>query len=496
MRSTFKILFFLKRDKQKTNGTVPLFCRITVDGQEARFGMKCDVNPKYWDVKTGRATGRTAEAAKANTLVDNTQAAIFKIYREMQERDNYVTAEKVKNVFLGLDQKHQTLLELFDGHNEERKQQIGVNLHSSTYHKYVVTRQRIAEFLTYKYNLTDIPVKEINRQFISDFETYLLTQFNFSKNYVTSLMKKFRHIIELALNNEWIYRNPFKEHKLRWHKTDRGFLTQTEIEALMDCQFKEEQSENVRDIFIFCTFTGLAYTDVKHLTHANIQSSFDGKTWIRGKRKKTVTEYTIPLLNIPKAILEKYKGKTSGEFLLPVLSIVKYNRLLKSVAKQCGIEKNVSSHLARHTFATYALEKGVSLESVGKMLGHKKMETTKIYARTTDRKIDNEMTMFARKVGFMEAKYQTVEEVKMNEALQTLKISTRKASDKIWETLTEKLWQNMTNIEQHFFISEIENRENKPKAICDFYILLMDYFLERNDHENQSELDTKLAVNF
>ena len=296
MRSTFKILFFLKRDKKKADSTVPLFCRITVDGQEARFGMKCDINPKYWDVKTGRATGRTAEAVKANTLVDNTQAAIYKVYRELQERDNYVTAEKVKNAFLGLDQKHQTLLELFDSHNEKRKQQIGVNLHSSTYHRYIVTRQRLADFLMQKHNLTDIPVKEINRQFISDFETFLLTQFNLSKNYVTSMMKKFRHIIELALNREWIYRNPFKEHVLRWDKTDRGYLTQTEIEALMDCQFDDEKSENVRDIFIFCTFTGLSYTDVKHLTHANIQSSFDGKTWIRGKRKKTVTEYTIPAI--------------------------------------------------------------------------------------------------------------------------------------------------------------------------------------------------------
>ena len=158
MRSTFKVLFFLKRDKQKSNGMIPLFCRITVDGQEARFGMKCDMNPKYWDVKTGRATGRTAEAAKANTLVDNTKAAIYKIYRELQERDNYVTAEKVKNAFLGFEQKHQTLLELFDSHNEERKQQIGVNLHKSTYHKYTSTRQRLADFMMCKFNLTDICV--------------------------------------------------------------------------------------------------------------------------------------------------------------------------------------------------------------------------------------------------------------------------------------------------------------------------------------------------
>ena len=119
MRSTFKVLFYLKRDKAKSNGAVPLFCRITVDGQEVRFGMKCDVNPKYWDVKTSKATGRTAEVAKINLLVDNTKAAIYKVYRELQERDNYVTAEKIKNVFLGIEQKHQTLLELYDCHNKE-----------------------------------------------------------------------------------------------------------------------------------------------------------------------------------------------------------------------------------------------------------------------------------------------------------------------------------------------------------------------------------------
>ena len=165
MRSTFKVLFYLKRDKQKINGTIPLFCRITVDGGEVRFGMKCDVNPKYWDVNTSRATGRTAEATGINSLMDNTKAAIYRIYREMQERDNYVTAENIKNAFLGLDQKHQTLLELFDSHNKEKKEQVGITLSRTTYLNYSVSRKRIAEFLTYKYNLTDIPVKEVTDKF-------------------------------------------------------------------------------------------------------------------------------------------------------------------------------------------------------------------------------------------------------------------------------------------------------------------------------------------
>jgi hypothetical protein len=200
MRSTFKVLFYLKRDKQKANGMVPFFCRITVDGKEVRFGMKCDVNPKYWEVKTGRATGKTAEALKINALIDNTKAAIYRIYRELQERDNYVTAEKVKNVFLCIEQKHQTLLELLDCHNRERKALIGVNISQATYWYYLHLRRQLSDFLQYKYNLSDISVKEINPDFIMEFELYLLANYNYARNTIVSILKRFRHIIEIAIS--------------------------------------------------------------------------------------------------------------------------------------------------------------------------------------------------------------------------------------------------------------------------------------------------------
>ena len=408
MRSTFKVLFFLKRDKQKTNGTVPLFCRITVDGQEVRFSMKCDVNPKIWDVKTNKATGRTTEAAQINSLVDTTMATIYKIYRELQEKESYVTAEKIKNVFLGIEQKQQTLLELFDSHNKERKQQLGITINRSTYSMYCRTRQYIADFLVCKYNQNDISVKEINKQFIGNFETYLRTEYDFSKNYLTGLLKKLRHIIQVALNNEWIYKNPFSEYKLQWHKTDRGYLTQSEIEKLINARFDDKGMETARDIFVFCCFTGLAHTDVKHLSHENIQSSFNGNLWIRGKRRKCNTDYSIPLMNITKTILEKYKGQSSENLLLPVKCVQWYNILLDRVGKQCGIDKKITSHLARHTFATLTLSKGVSIESVSKMLGHTKISTTQIYARITDDKISNDMAGFAEKLSGIETKYSKI----------------------------------------------------------------------------------------
>ena len=490
-RSTFKVLFFLKRDKQKSNGMIPLYCRITVDGQEVRFGMKCDVNPKYWDVETGKATGRTTEAVKTNALIDNTKASIYKIYRDLQERNNYVTAEKIKNIFLGIEAKQQTLLELFDHHNKERQLQLGINLSQSTYGLYCTVRRIVAKFITYKYNQQDIPVKEVNNQFLSDLEIYLYIVHKYSKNTVVTIMKKFRHIIEIALNKELIYRNPFKEFKLQWQKTDRGYLTQSEIETLINSRFEDKFLEETRDIFIFCTFTGLSYTDVKHLAQDNIQSSFDGKLWIKGKRKKTDTEYSIPLMNIPKMILEKYKATAKDNLLLPVCNIVVYNKRLKDVAKLCGISKNISSHLARHTFATLTLTKGVSIESVSKMLGHTNIATTQIYARITNKKIGNEMNLFAGNIKRMQLS--SIQELSIESVLEGCKIRTGKAADVLWKSLTSKIWRKMSNIDKQNFASEMDNKEEKPSKLSDFYVLLMDFFLDNIKNDNNQTQELKVA---
>ena len=480
MRSTFKVLFYLKRDKQKSNGMIPLYCRITVDGKEARFGMKCDVNPKYWDVEAGKATGRTVDALKTNAHVENTIASIYKVYNELLHRDNYVTAEKIKNVILGLEAKKQTVLELFDSHNKERNGLIGLKVSKSTCQKYTITRKLVAEFIKYKYNLQDIPIKEVNLQFITDFEAYLFYQYNYSNNNVVTLLKKFRHIIEVALNKGFITRNPFMEHKFHWEKVDRGYLTQTELETLIDFKFEETRLEKVRDIFIFCAFTGLSYTDVRHLTYSQIQSSIEGKMWIRGKRKKTGTEYNIPILNIPEMIIEKYKGKAEDDLVLPVSPCSYYNQLLKKMAQLCGINKNLSSHVARHTFATLTLTKGVSIESVSEMLGHTNINTTQIYAKVTNAKISNEMHAFAEKVKTLDNKMRFSsgqQELTLEELLKSLKISTGKSADVIWKNLTIKVWNKLSNVDKEVFANDIESMENKPNTIKDFFGSLIDYFL-------------------
>ncbi|GHT75591.1 tyrosine recombinase [Bacteroidia bacterium] len=401
MRSTFKVLFFLKRDKQKTNGNVPLYCRITVDGKEARFGMKCDVNPKLWDVETGKATGRTAEATRINALIENTKATIVKAYRDLQERDNYVTAERIKNIFLGIEYKQHTILELFDRHNKERKLMIGVDICKSQHDYYCLTRTRLADFIQRYYNLSDVPLKEVNKKFISDFEAYLCANYDFAPNTRIKQLKCLRHIISIAYDEELIMRNPFTE-TIQFQKVDRGYLTQAEVETLINFLPSRKKEEEARNVFIFCCFTGLPHIDVFNLTYAQIQQSFDGKMWIKGKRQKTKTEFQVPLLEIPQMIMSKYKNLLPDNKVLPVPQRQVYNILLKKIAQKCGITKNITSHLARHTFATLALTKGVALESVSKMLGHTSIKTTQIYARVTDEKVGKDMAMLAGKLTTME----------------------------------------------------------------------------------------------
>ena len=406
MKSTFRILFYLKRDKQKLDGTAPIWCRITVDGQVTRFNTKSNIHPDCWDAKAAKATGKTREVMRINALLDSIKAAIYRVYYDLQERENNVNAERVKNIFLGIEVKQQYLLELFKRHNEDVDKLIGISKSKATYQKYEVTRKHLAKFVKEKYNVSDVSLKEINHMFISDFEVYLLTTGGCKSNTVAKFMQFFKRIVIIARNNGWIHHDPFANYKIRIGKIDRGYLTQEQIEIIMQKQFVSKRLEQVRDIFIFSVFTGLAYIDVKNLHEKHIRTSFDGNLWIMTKRQKTDVVTNIPLLDIPKLILDKYAGTLPNDVVLPVLSNQKMNAYLKEIGDVCGIDKNLTFHLARHTFATsVTLAKGVPIESVSKMLGHTNIKTTQIYARITDGKIGHDMAVLAGKLKGMETKF-------------------------------------------------------------------------------------------
>lgn len=399
MRSTFRVLFFLKRDKQKANGDMPIFCRITIDKQEARFGIKKDVKPSIWDVKAGRAVGRTSEVVEINSIIDKTKSALFNVYNEILLSDVNVTAEKVKNHFLGGATKEHNLLDLFKRHNDDVERLIGVSKSKATYQKYEITRKHLTDFIKEKYNLSDISFKEINHLFLTDFEVYLLTTCGCNPNTTAKFMQFFKRIVIIAKNNGWIKADPFANYKIRIKKVDRGYLQQEEVEAIMVKEFSTKRLEQVRDIFVFSCFCGLAYIDVKNLRKENIRISFDDKLWLIGKREKTGVSFTIPLLDIPQQILDKYEGALSDDRVLPVPSNQKVNAYLKEIGSLCGIDKELSFHVARHTYATQVcISQGFPIETLSKMMGHRSITTTQLYAKITNQKVNEDMKTLSNRI--------------------------------------------------------------------------------------------------
>jgi site-specific recombinase XerD len=399
MKSTFNVLYYLKRNAIRKDGKMPIVTRVTVDGIIAQFNTKLEIQPTSWSVKMGKVIGHSTDSKQYNAQLEQIKASLHGIYHELQRKDNYVTAEKVKNEFLGISEHHETLLTLFQKHNDNVLKLIGISKSAATYQKYEVTRKHLQKFIQLKYQITDISLKEIKNIFICDFEIYLLTTAGCNANTIAKFMQFFKRIILIARNNGLISIDPFANYKIRITKVDRGYLTQEDVEKILKKQFVTKRLELVRDIFIFSCFTGLSYIDVKNLTKKNVRTSFDTNLWIMTKRQKTKIESNILLLDVPKMILEKYKGKSPNNLLLPILSNQKMNSYLKEIGDVCEIDKELTFHLARHTFATtITLAKGVPIETVSKMLGHTNIRTTQIYARITDSKISNDMQALAGKL--------------------------------------------------------------------------------------------------
>ncbi len=406
MRSTFKILFYCKKNAVKSNGKAPIMARVTLNGEIVQFSVKCEVNPVEWNPKAGRAIGKSASAINLNSLLDGFRANLTQHYRDISDRDVSVTAEKVRNAFLGLQTREDSLLDLFDHHNENLKAQIGKGVSRDTYMKYLRTRTRLQDFMKYKYNVSDINLKEINHSFLCDFEVYIKTMHSCGQNSTAKFMQRLKSIILIAKSNGWIKVDPFLSYKLHFEKSEREYLTEPELEAIMKKKFPIKRLETVRDIFIFSCFTGLAYIDVFNLHESNIRTTFDESLWLIGKRVKTGVSYRVPLLDVPLQIIEKYKGTLPNDAVLPIISNQKMNSYLKEIAAVCGVDKNLSFHVARHTFATtVTLSKGVSIESVSKMLGHTNIKTTQIYARITDNKISDDMNNLAGKIKGLQTKF-------------------------------------------------------------------------------------------
>lgn len=402
-RSTFRVLFYFKRNTPKKNGLVPVMCRITVNGKISQFSCKLDVDEKLWNVNLGRMSGRSVVAQEANRILGKIQVGINKAYQEIMDRDGYVSAEKVRNAFLGMGQNHKTLLAVFQQHNEDYAKQVGKMKSQRSYWKYCIVYNLLEEFIKYRYKVSDIVLRELSPAFITDFELFLRTEKNHCTNTVWSYMMPFRSIIYTASNNGWLQRDPFYAYRITKEETKRGFLTKEEITMLINGTFKKKSYELIKDLSIFCCFSGLSWRDMYNLTTDHLQTSFDGHLWVKTNRQKTVTETNIRLLDTAKHIIEKYSGMAESNKLLPIPCYANCRHGIKAVAKLCGINKNVCWHQSRHSYATtICLSNGVPIETLSKLMGHTSIRSTQIYAKITAEKVSNDFENLSKQIESME----------------------------------------------------------------------------------------------
>lgn len=399
MKSTFRMLFYLRKNQPKSNGLVPIIARVTVNGQMVQFNCKLDVNPDIWDTKAGKAIGRSKEVMDINTSLDKLRVSIIKSYEKQLDEYGYAIPEKIRNQVLGLEQGAKTLIQFIDLHNQQYENRVGINTTRTTFIRYQLVKQRVQEFLKLKYHTSDIPLRDLTPVVLENFYLYLRKECNCENNSSMKTMQRLRKIVYFAKNMGETMADPFQSFRVHFESVDREILTQEEIDTIYNKEFITGRLEQIRDVFVFACYTGLSYIDVANLKEENIREAFDGNLWIMTKRQKTNVDSNIRLLDIPKAILEKYKGTLKDGKCLPVVSNQKMNEYLKEIATICQISKRLTFHIARHSFATsIALSNGVPIESVSKMLGHTNIRTTQIYAKITDRKISKDMDMLAQKI--------------------------------------------------------------------------------------------------
>jgi site-specific recombinase XerD len=401
MDAPISILFYLKRAKVNAQGQVPIFQRITINRQRLDNSTGKFIDPEKWHSEMSKMKGTSEEARSLNGHLDQLKSKILNIEKKLIKRDIPMTFETFKNELTGKKERERMLIPIFQEHNRKIKELIGQEYAAGTLERYETSLKHTKDFIFWKYNLTDINIEKIDHAFIMEYEFYLRSERKCANNTAVKYIKNFHKIMNQCLANGWLKKDPFVNYKAKVKEVVREFLSEAEIEEMMNKKFVSERLELVRDIFVFSCFTGLAYIDVKQLTIDNIALGIDGDRWIFKNRQKTDTASKIPLLPMAQEIIDKYAEHPvcqNENRLLPILTNQKMNAYLKEIADICEIKKELTFHIARHTFATtVTLSNGVPLETVSKMLGHTSLKTTQHYAKILDKKISEDMMILKSK---------------------------------------------------------------------------------------------------
>lgn len=400
MNASLSILFYIKRAKVNKQGLCPIYVRVTVQSKRFEFSSNKFINPLKWSSEGAKVKGTSEEARTINNHLDNIKNEIFEAQKKLVLKDSIVNIENLKNQLFGTAETKRMLVSIFEDHNNKIKELVGKEYALGTLERYKTSLKHTIEFMKWKYNISDIEISKIDYAFVKDYEFFLRTVRNCANNTTVKYLKNFHKIIKLCLDNDWLQKNPFANYKSKVKEVERVFLNEIELSSIINKNFRIERLSLVRDIFVFSCYTGLAYIDVKNLSEMHIVIGIDGDKWIYTQRQKTESLSRIPLLPKALELLEKYKNyPQSSDKLFPVLSNQRINSYLKEIADVCDIDKELTFHIARHTFATtVTLSNGVPIESISKMLGHKSIKITQHYAKIVDRKISDDMKMLRDKI--------------------------------------------------------------------------------------------------
>lgn len=373
-RSTFKVLFYVNGSKEK-DGIVPIMGRVTINGTVAQFSCKQTIPKTLWDAKGNRAKGKSAEARNINLALDNIKAQIIKHYQRISDREAYVTAEMVRNAYQGVGSEYETLIKAFDKDCANFLKRVGKDRSIGTYKVMVRARNYVAAFIKSFYRRTDMSMLELTPDFIREFAAYLTAERGLKNATIWLNCMWLKGVVMRAHYNGLIPRNPFAQFHISPNVKEREYLTEDEIKRIMAHEFDNPTLALVRDLFIFACFTALSFVDMKELTTDEIVE-VNGEKWILSKRHKTNVPFQVKLLDIPLQIIERYKYLSEDRLVFGKINYWTMCKQLKKVMAECGIEKQISYHCARHTFGTLALSKGMPIESVSRVLGHTNIVTT------------------------------------------------------------------------------------------------------------------------
>ena len=395
--SKFKVLLYLKKSSPNKQGLVPIMGRITLDRSMAQFSCKLSCDESLWNARESRLNGKSKEAVVTNSKLDKLLLSIHEAYNTLNDRNNPFNATDVKNLFQGSMDTQMTLLRLYDEHIADIKSRIGIDYSHRTLPNYLYARQRLEEFIKKRFNSSDLAFSQLNEQFIREHQDFLVIEAGLSVATVRHYLSYLKKICRIAFKEGHADKHYFERYPLLKQKENPPrTLSRENFEKIRDLKFEEHQTTHIiaRDLFLFACYAGTAYVDAVAITQENLSKDDAGNLWLKYKRGKNGSLSRVKLLPEAIELIEKYKD-SSRKTLFPYMDYQALKYRLYSIRELAGFKGALSYHMGRHSFSTLiTLEGGVPIETVSKMLGHSKIQTTQIYARVTPKKLFEDMDKY------------------------------------------------------------------------------------------------------